>query len=104
MGPAVPKLDWIQSAGLLGKTIGQTAIWQHDSQDPILYLTSPSNLLNDLTNPIQRVFFNTENKSPVYTPNFLDFPIGIYNATFHMESHDVKNPLYHQYIEGTNNR
>jgi hypothetical protein len=92
VGPAESRSDWISAVtGLTGLTEKINTSWIHDPLDPILYLTAPSNLITDVSG----LFTNRPINSPVYIPNVLtNIPLGIWNAIFHMENHDVKNPMY----------
>ena len=70
---------------------------RHDAQDPIRYLTSPSNAVNQVANLFGASNFNSQ----VYIPNLFDIPVGIWNATFHMDKHDLTNPIYSESLKNS---
>ncbi len=98
VGPAVLEGDWYDATILLGKGIRNNADWKHDPQDPVLRLAAPSNLITDLAS----VFTSKPVNSPIYVPNLItNIPQGIWDGVLHMDKHDVKNPIYSEFITGS---
>ena len=90
VGPAVSEVDWRGAVAGLQLNPKDNSDYRHDQFDPVRYLTAPSNTINQVANLLGKKDFN----SPVYIPNLLEIPIGIYHSILHMENHDVKNPYY----------
>jgi filamentous hemagglutinin len=89
VGPAVLREDWRRSVESIGMKFDKED-YRHDDKDPIRYLTSPSNAINQAANLVGINNFN----SSIYVPNLIDIPVGIWNAAVNMESHDFTNTLY----------
>ena len=100
VGPAVLEDDWRGSVkNSLNLDPKLNTAWKHDPQDPVLYLSAPSNAINQVANLLGKPNFN----SPIYIPNLTEIPMGIYHGILHMESHDVTNPFYQEIPNKNNN-
>ena len=97
VGPAVLKSDWENSIGDLGLDISANALYRHDNQDPVRYLSAPSNAINQIVGLFGQKNFN----SPVYAPNLFEIPIGLSNAYFNMDKHSVTNPTYSMLLQSS---
>jgi len=97
VGPAVLRSDWEDTTLLLGEKIKENADYSHNENDPIRYLTAPSNVITDVVG----LFTNEPVKSSIYIPNLItNIPLGIKNAILHMEKHDVKDSNYSKFLKG----
>jgi len=97
VGPAVSKGDWEVTI----KPLGVKVDYKPDPMDPVPYLTSPSNLINDLTNPIQQAVFGQQNLSPYILPNPVDTVKGLYYGFTSPSSHVLANPEYLKYLQNS---
>ena len=100
VGPAVLEVDWrADVVGLKGLDPDKNSKWKHDPLDPILYLSTPSNLVNDVvyaaTLGTQRI------NSPIYIPNPISPVLGIATLPF-IAHHDVTNPIYSEPLNALN--
>jgi len=99
VGPAVLESDW---RGLVKTSLNldpqNNADYSHNKNDPIRYLTAPSNVVTDIAG----LFTDKPVSSPIYIPNLItNIPQGIWNAALHIEEHDVKNENYSKFLKGS---
>lgn len=101
VGPAVLREDWYKTVKILGgDELRKNSDWQHDPKDPVLYLTAPSNTINQTVN----LFKSDKNfESPIYIPNLAEIPLGLWN-TQHMDKHSVTNPIYSEYLKSSSEK
>jgi hypothetical protein len=98
VGPAVGEGDWKGAVEMSLHLKFNKKDYRHDPQDPVLQLAAPSNLVSDIAN----LFTTKPVNSPIYIPNLIvDLPLGAWNAIFHMDKHDVKNPYYQEPLHPT---
>ena len=68
-----------------------------NDKDPVLFLTTPRNAVNQTV----KVITGKDINSPIYIPNLIvDIPLGIWNAAFHSDQHGVDDKNYSKYLSG----
>jgi len=100
VGPAVGENIWYNTvATQLNLSVKDNAFYNHDPNDPVKYLTSPGNLINDLTNPVQQAVFGKQNMSPYILPNLYDTAKGLFYGVVSPSAHVLKNEEYIKYLK-----
>ena len=103
VGPAVGKNIWHNTTSSnIDRKKDRTSLYVLDPRDPVEFLTSPGNLLNDVTNPIQQKLFGSQNNLPYILPNPVDTAKGIYKGVTSPSAHIMTNELYLKYIQNNN--
>lgn len=88
------KGDWENAVANFGLDIRTSAPYKHDDEDPVRYLTAPSNAISQSAGTITGNQIN----SPIYIPNLAEIPIGLWNLQ-NMNKHSVTNPVYSQFLQ-----